>query len=107
MKEKSKHLKPDFCMKEIADLTKVVYVGLQERPEDEMLILFNDRYGLTHALPISKFTLENVKKKIESVCLICGNKIIGFKDKLSYQEFQITGMCQKCQDEIFNKKYDE
>ena len=33
-------------------------------------------------------------------CPGCGGPITGFRDSLSKREFEITGMCQKCQDEM-------
>ena len=38
-------------------------------------------------------------------CPMC-NKVINpseFKDELSRKEFKISGMCQKCQDDIFDE----
>ena len=36
-------------------------------------------------------------------CPLCGKKIkdAEFKDELSAKEYQISGMCQTCQDKIF------
>jgi len=31
----------------------------------------------------------------------CGEKITGFKDELSKKEYEISRLCQKCQDEFF------
>lgn len=46
------------------------------------------------------------KTAIESeTCVLCGamvNPETSFKDELSLKEYRISGMCQKCQDEIFN-----
>lgn len=38
-------------------------------------------------------------------CPDCGDKIEEdkFRDKLSYQEYLISGMCQKCQDKVFGE----
>ena len=36
-------------------------------------------------------------------CPICHNKIGEFKDDLSKKEYEISGMCQDCQDEFFDK----
>jgi hypothetical protein len=38
-------------------------------------------------------------------CPTCGNFIRTqeFKDELSVREFQISGMCQKCQDSVFEE----
>lgn len=43
--------------------------------------------------------LRNNKLKYE--CIFCRSGIICFRDALSYQEFDISGLCQECQDEIF------
>ena len=42
-------------------------------------------------------------------CPLCGIDIVvsEFKDKLSYKEFLISGMCQKCQDDFFDADEDE
>jgi len=40
----------------------------------------------------------------------CGAPIDGpqdFRDELSVREFHITGMCQKCQDEVFEQDEEE
>lgn len=42
---------------------------------------------------------ELVKK---NKCTSCRNKIGKFRDKLSRKEYSISGMCQKCQDKIFD-----
>lgn len=31
----------------------------------------------------------------------CGKKVTGFRDELSAREYKISGLCQKCQDEMF------
>lgn len=36
-------------------------------------------------------------------CVSCGGPAADFKDETSMIEWRITGFCQKCQDEIFNK----
>ena len=37
----------------------------------------------------------------KDVCVSCGGDATDFKDNLSKREFQISGLCQKCQDSIF------
>ena len=39
------------------------------------------------------------------VCVSCNEPAVEFTDELSRREFAISGLCQKCQDKIFN--YDE
>jgi hypothetical protein len=49
------------------------------------------------------------KKEVNLVekkyCPFCNTKLKGvrseFKNTISWKEFQISGLCQKCQDEIF------
>ncbi len=42
-------------------------------------------------------TLNAMKK---GICPTCGKKITGFRDSRSRKEFDITGVCQACQDRI-------
>ena len=37
----------------------------------------------------------------QSICTLCKLRIVGFSDALSEKEYQISGMCQDCQDKIF------
>lgn len=34
-------------------------------------------------------------------CNFCGKEIEGFKDELSVKEYKISGLCQECQDAVF------
>lgn len=36
-------------------------------------------------------------------CVTCGQPSGEFRDDLSWKEFTISGMCQKCQDSVFAK----
>ena len=38
---------------------------------------------------------------IEDVCVSCGKDAKTFKDGQSRREYAISGLCQKCQDEVF------
>lgn len=46
---------------------------------------------------------EEVKAVEQKECPICGIKIdmVAFRDELSVKEYEISGICQKCQDDIF------
>jgi hypothetical protein len=46
---------------------------------------------------------EEVKNYKESVCPMCKQKIkmTDFTDACSKREYHISGLCQKCQNEIF------
>ena len=35
------------------------------------------------------------------VCVFCNGSAAKFKDALSVKEYRISGLCQKCQDEVF------
>jgi len=37
----------------------------------------------------------------ENKCNLCGGEAISFRDVLSTREYAISGMCQRCQDDIF------
>jgi hypothetical protein len=36
-------------------------------------------------------------------CPVCNTQITQFRDKLSEREYEISGMCQRCQDAVFGK----
>lgn len=38
---------------------------------------------------------------LEDRCVICGQPATEFSNELSEKEFSISGMCQRCQDDIF------
>jgi hypothetical protein len=40
-------------------------------------------------------------------CPLCSKPVVGFKDLLSAREFEISGMCQQCQDSIWNESGEE
>jgi hypothetical protein len=47
---------------------------------------------------------SDIAQRLEaSLCPICGKKvdIKKFKDRISKREYEISGMCQSCQDKIF------
>jgi hypothetical protein len=39
-------------------------------------------------------------------CVFCKSPATKFRDDLSRKEFGISGMCQKCQDKVFNNHED-
>ena len=53
---------------------------------------------------------EEMKNRDEGKCPFCG-KVIDpekeFRDELSKREFKISGLCQKCQDEVFTEPEEE
>jgi len=48
---------------------------------------------------------EEMKKLEKQICPLCDKKvnINDFRDNLSIKEFTISGLCQECQDKIFNE----
>ena len=65
------------------------------------------KYGVpeTNNIPIRAidgFLTERVNLIKDNVCPECHTTVLGFNDKLSQEEFLITGLCQSCQNEIFN-----
>lgn len=46
---------------------------------------------------------NNISERISNNrCLLCNKEITGFRDSLSEKEYKISGLCQECQDKIFN-----
>lgn len=37
-------------------------------------------------------------------CVMCSRLVTGFNDALSQREYQISGMCQACQDRIYHAR---
>jgi hypothetical protein len=37
----------------------------------------------------------------KGICVSCGKPAFKFKDEISAKEFDISGLCQKCQDDFF------
>lgn len=50
---------------------------------------------------------ELYQRKLQGLCPTCGQPIGPFRDKLSEKEYGISGMCQACQDKVFNPPEDE
>ena len=53
--------------------------------------------------------MDWIRKKLEAkhqsiadeVCNLCGEPILSFEDELSLKEYEISGCCQNCQNELF------
>jgi len=58
--------------------------------------------GTKNILRSAGFT-EEVKAVECGICPLCSNPISGeeFEDKASLKEFEISGMCQACQNKMF------
>lgn len=46
---------------------------------------------------------DMLKRKEQGICATCGKQVGEFRDELSRREFKISGMCQECQDEVFEE----
>ncbi len=57
--------------------------------------------------PVDMIFPDRISKMQEHICMTCGDKVEGFNDELSQKEFLISGLCQKCQDSVFNGDDDE
>ena len=48
------------------------------------------------------FIIDRVQCISDNVCTMCGKPVAEFHDQLSRKEYTISGMCQACQDHVFN-----
>jgi hypothetical protein len=44
---------------------------------------------------------DDSHRRKEGICVACNGKAIEFTDEISKREYEETGLCQKCQDEIY------
>lgn len=51
--------------------------------------------------PFAKIFPKAIDDIKNNVCPMCGAGITGFRDALSEKEYNISGMCQDCQDRAF------
>jgi hypothetical protein len=52
--------------------------------------------------PVDRLFPEEKKLKDKGLCPMCKQTIGPFRDALSKREFHISGLCQKCQDQVFS-----
>ena len=61
--------------------------------------MFNKSTGIKHFIDtIFPGTLKSIEK---GECPICKQKITDFRDYKSVREYEISGLCQECQDATF------
>ena len=53
--------------------------------------------------PVDILFPEAKEMRDKGLCPTCGQKVLEFRDKLSAKEFEISGMCQECQDSVFGE----
>ena len=51
-------------------------------------------------MDLSDLFPEETARRNAGLCATCGGEVGEFKDIISQKEFDITGMCQECQDEL-------
>ena len=51
--------------------------------------------------PVDALFPERRKAITADKCVSCGGDATQFKDELSAKEYRISGLCQRCQDEVF------
>lgn len=51
--------------------------------------------ALEHMFPGTRAAIKAGK------CPVCSKPILKFKDLLSVKEYRLSGLCQQCQDEVF------
>lgn len=54
--------------------------------------------------PWGKMFPERIELLRNGLCTTCKRYIAKFQDELSHKEYQISGMCQSCQDSVFEIK---
>ena len=72
--------------------------GMKATPKDPQIDIF-----------LTSLTGRDRATCVESLtCVTCGGDAqkVAFRDPLSWKEFQISGMCQECQDEVFGVSED-
>ena len=64
------------------------------------------KYVEDHLESIAKrlFKRGRAQAKAERICVFCGGDASSFKDDLSEREYEISRLCQKCQDSVFNEE---
>ena len=50
-----------------------------------------------------RMTARIPQAKKDNICNLCGEQILSFKDEKSRIEYEISALCQSCQDEIFTE----
>lgn len=48
------------------------------------------------------FKVDRRESIIARVCTTCLGEVVDFKDDLSEKEYTISGICQSCQDSVFD-----
>ena len=49
------------------------------------------------------FGRTQTEAQTQQICVFCGKPAFEFRDALSRKEYEISGICQECQDEMFGE----
>jgi len=53
------------------------------------------------------YGVDNLKDVTDkNICIDCGGDASDFKNDISRKEYMLSGLCQKCQDEVFSDEED-
>ena len=52
-------------------------------------------------LSLAMFGISRSAAILGGICVMCEGPAVDFKDDLSRKEYEISGTCQECQDQIF------
>jgi uncharacterized CHY-type Zn-finger protein len=55
-------------------------------------------------LALKLFGTSLTETQNQLICIFCGKSAKNFRDELSRKEYKISGLCQVCQDEVFNSE---
>lgn len=66
---------------------------MMKKPEEVAELLLGKPAGI-----LFPEAVEDIRNK---KCPMCGGDIGEFKDEISKREYEISGLCQKCQDGVF------
>tara|TARA_Y100001938_G_C8075102_1_gene425542 strand:- start:1841 stop:2068 length:228 start_codon:yes stop_codon:yes gene_type:complete len=70
--------------------TKGVNMLGKSKEIEEMLEKFSSRFSMSRSVAMSN-----------SKCVMCGGDATEFRNEVSKKEYQISKMCQSCQDSVF------
>jgi len=79
----------------------------------QTLYILNNITHWRHAdAKLVRKVLKEYKEEMKAVdhgdCPLCGEKVLDeFRDALSKREYEISGMCQSCQDDVFGRNESE
>jgi hypothetical protein len=98
----------DACAPSVDEVKPPVYV-----PDEDEEQLVQTTMNFIHIRadegkkPADRMFPEFAERRAKGLCATCGSEIGEFKDDLSRRGFGITGMCQKCQDQVFESFEEE